>query len=638
MTLLNSTAVTPPSWTQNRHANVRQGVQTPVVAQAGERRLSLMRGDGGRVTVTLSPPPLTHLVLSGGGAKGIAFPGMVQALEYSMALQGVRVISGSSAGAISAAVLASGMSAQAFETLSNGLNLPELLNSKDPVTAWLQNASSRLGELAGYLPGVAGSVSQLLFTLMPRLQSEAQPLEELVRNASRQSILAHIADTPRQTRPVEVMQIADKLSAGAGPTFGDLEVLSRHIPAIKQLNITGTGMFDGRPQLVVFNASLTPDMDIARAAHISGSLPVLFKSPTERGHGFQETAQVTAFQDGGLLVNTPASGVIGRTFAQSPLSGTESLVVKFESEEAAMPAMQGGLLSNLADRLTGTPHSAAGAYQTRQLEQYAEQTVTLPLRTDKGDFRGLLNGTVNFTMSGDEKLQLQKLARQAVATHLESRATVSEQHQFASLDDAVLAMDNTLLASAQEQLKKDPAASAVLMFRQGAEQALQALDIAITEANQGQGALTLTPALLSAVRNLDALASRPEQVQWLGLQLNTPGHSNFQQLLQVLAKAPATSPVVQSAVSEMRTRDIAVVADNFTREVIYPSLFRPGQPQANVALLQKAAQDLAGVTTPTQFNRVLDDITQHYAARNKPWAQPHSATTIEMAKAWRQPA
>ncbi len=170
-------------------------------------------------------------------------------------------------------LLASGLGAKAFGELSNSIDLPSLLNSQDPVTAWLQTISTQLGKLAGRLPGAAGNISQLLLTMLPRLQTEASPLEEMMRNESRKSILAHIADMPRETRPAEVMKIADRLSAGGAPTFRDLEVLSHHIPAIKQLNITGTGMFDGRPQLVVFNASLTPDMDIARAARISGSLP-----------------------------------------------------------------------------------------------------------------------------------------------------------------------------------------------------------------------------------------------------------------------------------------------------------------------------------------------------------------------------
>lgn len=618
-----------------------QDVKTPLVKDVGPRKLSLYRYSDGRVQVNVSPPPPSHLVLSGGGAKGIAFVGMVQALEDGKKLQGVKVISGSSAGAISATLLASGMGAKTFGVLSNSIDLPSLLNSNDPVTAWLQNVSSTLGRLAGRLPGPAGNISQLLLTMLPRLQTEASPLEAMMRNESRKSILAHIADMPRATRPAEVVKIADRLSAGGAPTFRDLEVLSRSIPAIKQLNITGTGMFDGRPQLVVFNASLTPDMDIARAARISGSLPVLFKSPEENGHGFQETAEVTAFQDGGLLANTPAPGVIGSSQSQSPLSQPEALVVKFESEETA-PKKRGGLVSHIVDKVTRTPHAAAGAYQTERLKAYTDQTVTLPLNTEKGDFRGLLNGTVNFTMTPEQKMHLQAKARQAVMTHLEKREEVREHHPFASLEDAVLAMDDEMLASVRDQLAKDPAAADVLQFRKTAQQALQALDGAINEANQASDSLKITPKLAAALRNLDAIARRPEHVAWLGKRLNAAGERNFQQLMQVADKhvsatgAPL-SKVMTRAVAEMKRRDIAVKAENFTREVIYPSLYRPGQPASNVELLQRAARDLADATKPSEFNRVLDGIIEHYQARNKPWSKPVSSTTVEMAKAWRIP-
>lgn len=114
---------------------IDQDVKTPLVKNVGPRKLSLHRYSDGRVQVSLSPLPPSHLVLSGGGAKGIAFPGAVQALEDAKKLQGVKVISGSSAGAISATLLASGMDAKAFGALSNNIDLPNLLNSKDPVTA-----------------------------------------------------------------------------------------------------------------------------------------------------------------------------------------------------------------------------------------------------------------------------------------------------------------------------------------------------------------------------------------------------------------------------------------------------------------------------------------------------------------------
>lgn len=640
MKVFNAIATLQPSLNKEAFSPTHQTVETPLVEGVGARNVTLLRDHQGRVDVFLSAPAVTSLVLSGGGAKGIAFSGVVRALEDAQKLEGIQSISGSSAGAISAALIASGMGAQAFDRLSDSIDLPSLLNSKDVVTAWMQDASSTLGKLVGRLPGAAGNISQLLMTLLPRLQTEALPLEEVIRNESRQSILEHIAQNPRETRPGEVMRIADKLSAGAAPTFGDLDVLSRHIPAIKQLNITGTGMFAGRPQLVVFNASLTPQMDIARAAHISGSLPLVFKSPEERGHGFQTSTETTAFKDGGMLLNTPAPGVVDRAFPESPLTKSESLIVKFESDAADARTRSGSFFSSLADRITCVPHSAAGAFQDKKLEAFAEQIVTLPLKTEKGDFRGLLTGTVNFTMQDEHKQHLQAKARQAVDAHLERRSTALERHSFQSLDDAVLAMDDAMLASVQPALQKDPAAADVLTFRKNAQQALHALDGAIIEANQAKGALVFTPKILSALRNLDALARRPEQIDWLGRRLNVASQRNFQQLLQVATKQIASgalpmSKVIGSAVAEMSVRDIAMKAESFTREVIYPSLFRPGQPDANVELLHRAAQDLAWSSTPTEFNRVLDTISDRYKARNKPWDRMSSATTVEQAKAWR---
>lgn len=640
MKVFNAIATLQPSLNKEAFSPTHQTVETPLVEGVGARNVTLLRDHQGRVDVFLSAPAVTSLVLSGGGAKGIAFSGVVRALEDAQKLEGIQSISGSSAGAISAALIASGMGAQAFDRLSDSIDLPSLLNSKDVVTAWMQDASSTLGKLVGRLPGAAGNISQLLMTLLPRLQTEALPLEEVIRNESRQSILEHIAQNPRETRPGEVMHIADKLSAGAAPTFGDLDVLSRHIPAIKQLNITGTGMFAGRPQLVVFNASLTPQMDIARAAHISGSLPLVFKSPEERGHGFQTSTETTAFKDGGMLLNTPAPGVVDRAFPESPLTKSESLIVKFESDAADARTRSGSFFSSLADRITCVPHSAAGAFQDKKLEAFAEQIVTLPLKTEKGDFRGLLTGTVNFTMQDEHKQHLQAKARQAVDAHLERRSTALERHSFQSLDDAVLAMDDAMLASVQPALQKDPAAADVLTFRKNAQQALHALDGAIIEANQAKGALVFTPKILSALRNLDALARRPEQIDWLGRRLNVASQRNFQQLLQVATKQIASgalpmSKVIGSAVAEMSVRDIAMKAESFTREVIYPSLFRPGQPDANVELLHRAAQDLAWSSTPTEFNRVLDTISDRYKARNKPWDRMSSATTVEQAKAWR---
>ncbi|KTC45825.1 hypothetical protein AO262_27085 [Pseudomonas fluorescens ABAC62] len=221
-----------------------------------------------------------------------------------------------------------------------------------------------------------------------------------------------------------------------------------------------------------------------------------------------------------------------------------------------------------------------------------------------------------------------------------NRAALRERYPFPSLDEAVLAMDDKTLASVEGDLRKEPAAKDVLMFRNGAQQALQVLDAAINEANDTGDKLTVTPKLAAALRSLDALAHRPEHIEWLGARLNAPGQANFQQLLQVVSKqspdkSASMSKVVKSAVAQMKRRDLAVKAENFTREVIYPSLYRPGQPADNVELLRRAARDLADAKTPQEFNNVLDGMVKYYKARNKPWGKPFSANTVEAAKAWR---
>ena len=150
--------------------------------------------------------------------------------------------------------------------------------------------------------------------------------------------------------------------------------------------------------------------------------------------------------------------------------------------------------------------------------------------------------------------------------------------RFPSLNDAVMAMDDQMLASVQVDLQNDAAGAEALRFRKDAQQALQALDTAIAEANQTSTSLVITPKLASALRNLDALARRPEDIEWLGKRLNAPGQRNFQQLLQVGTKQASNngsglSKVLTSAVAEMQKRDIGVKAENFIREVIYPSLY-----------------------------------------------------------------
>lgn len=150
------------------------------------------------------------------------------------------------------------------------------------------------------------------------------------------------------------------------------------------------------------------------------------------------------------------------------------------------------------------------------------------------------------------KHHLQGLSRQAVIEHLDKRAAVRDQHHFASVQDAVLAMDDEMFSSVAPALEKLGGHADILHFRQQAQTSLGSLDAAISEANTAPS-LKLTQKLGAALRNLDALARRPEQIEWLGKQLNVAGNCNFQQLLQSdLSKHANLSKVLTSAHAEAK--------------------------------------------------------------------------------------
>ena len=65
MKVFNSIAQIHPSLGEEGHFPPHQAEKTPLVEGVGERNLTLLRDNQGRVEVILSAPPFTSLVLSG---------------------------------------------------------------------------------------------------------------------------------------------------------------------------------------------------------------------------------------------------------------------------------------------------------------------------------------------------------------------------------------------------------------------------------------------------------------------------------------------------------------------------------------------------------------------------------------------
>ncbi|KFE52863.1 exosortase [Pseudomonas syringae] len=608
-----------------------QGHSQTLVERAGARQITLKQYQNGIVELELALPPVRRMILSGGGAKGVAYSGAVAALENEGALAGIEMLYGSSVGAIMAAMIASGMNATEFDRLCDETNLLALLQSPNDSANWLQQLFSRVGEMAPeVLPGKAGSYTQLLLSVLPLVQSGAVPLLNLVREQARAAVLARIESARADSLSPQALAIKHKLDAGGVVTFADLALLGTLIPHIKRLSVTGTAMFEGRPQLVVFNADLCPDMDIAVATHVSAALPVVFQQPGSQGLSFQEDSELTFFQDGGVLLNTPVPQLIDPGSPVDLLSGSDMLIFKFEKSDTS--DKRGSWTQVITDWAVGAPVSASREYQKRLLEAFADQFVIVPLKTEKGDFTTALNGTLNFVMTVEIKNHLQARLKQTVEAHLAARAKKRQCFYFASIDDALLNLTDVMLAEVLTQGTALPVRD-IQAWRMQASELLRALEEGITLANSRSG-LTFD-ALRALIARLSELAFDDARLGWLAQALNQPEKANFQQLLQIAGREESGSVVLSAAVAEMRRRDSRVIAGNIRRTVIYPSLHLLGQTSKNIDLLLRADQLLVRAETAEQINQALDLVIEGYGSRNPILSKPWRSTTIADAKAWR---
>ena len=617
------------------HAPVAVSSKSDVICEGcGPRQVTITRQQDGSASVILARPPISSLVLSGGGAKGAAYPGAIQALEAQGKLEGIRTLSGSSAGAITAALLAAGMNASEFKALSDQMDFISLLDSPVKKISLAQHMSGETGKtIASVLEklklGKIGSFVQLLSNLLPRLKSDAVPLERILKQESSRSVLAQLKAHPELATRPEVASIRQRLEQGGGVTFGDLALLGRHIPAIKELNITGTGMFDGRPQMILFNASLTPDMEIARAAHISGSFPVVFSRPEEQHQPFLVQGERLSLQDGGVMLNVPVPELIHPETRGASIAEHENLILKFE-EEGGKPADRGTRKGAIADWVVGAPVGARSALQTRGLGAFADQIVTVPLKSERGDFSGTFSGTLNFTMSDADKQHLQDKLAEVVGQHLEARESSRKDYQFPDLESALLALsDRDFAAVARES---SPDAQATVLFRQAAQEQLSVLVASVLN-QEPSVRLELSGSLAQALEQLGALADSPARQQWLAAQLNQADNAALARMLDTPSPAGRFT-ALDMGKEEASRRQVATVAHNIIQEVIYPALFRPGQPDSNVALLRKTEYALIAAIAPTQVNEALQELADNYGARNKPWSKPLSSTTVTQARAW----
>ncbi len=185
----------------------------------------------------MSGYPFTNLVFEGGGVKGVAYVGALEVLEARGIRAGVAAVAGTSAGAITAALVAAGYTAGELRTTMMALNLRSFEDGRleGPV---------RLVEHYGWYKGDA--------------------------------FLAWIR-----------ARLAEKLGS-ADITFAQLQQATRI-----DLRVVATDLSTRRP--AVYSAATSAGVPVAEAVRMSMSIPLFFAAVTVAGAVFVDGGAVWNF-------------------------------------------------------------------------------------------------------------------------------------------------------------------------------------------------------------------------------------------------------------------------------------------------------------------------------------------------------
>ncbi len=619
-TPLSMAARDPRVWTQSVGAalGAREGPPAPMTASAPigpkttirsrtGKKIEVVTGKDGRVALTTDPPPVQEITFSGGGGKGAELPGAVKALEETGMLKDVTCFHGASVGSMTAAVLAAGMSAETFTKLANDTKMGPLVKGGDilPLNVDGDGLESFVREQLG--ASVHGKIAEFLKGVTPGQGSDPVTQTNGIDKATLDAVEA----------------IDGKISRGGGVTFGDLKTLSKIVPGIKDLVISGTMMGDdsvapgkinkGKPQLAIFSADTEPDLDIARAVHASAALPPVFKPVN-----IKMSSGVTArFQDGGVMNNAPTSDLIGAERALDPIPEGGKMTFVFEEEflEGDPEGEATPSLKRINDLVTGAPNSAADYAKNCGLADRAEDVVMVPLKFKgpwykRTDFSGFIGGTINFDMPKEDKVKLQSLTETATLAHIKNRE-LPETRDFASAGAMLSSLGRPDLEAMAES--DFPGAKDELKFRDDVAKGIAALEGEAVGAKAD--ALARRP-LQQALKTLDDLGQgNADRQAFIGRELNRSG--KLDPVLD-LAKAQGYkgSAILDAGVAVADALAARSHAQTILRDVVYPKMVTESPKGVGGTVLRQVDTLLRGAKTPKDVNDALTIAIKHFATKS----------------------
>ncbi|WP_422229568.1 patatin-like phospholipase family protein [Rickettsia endosymbiont of Halotydeus destructor] len=211
--------------------------------------------------------PIKYMAFGGGGAKGTGYSGAYAAVKEAGIFDGVKAVAGSSAGAITAALAATGTTPKKFEEISKNTNLQSLLGKK--------------GFSAGPI----------------QLNKDGKPLYDLLETTIKDNIgnFLQRSDIVNVAGDKALDELRERYKNQGKIYFKDIALLRQYDPIqYKDLVITAVQQDTGN--LTIFSSFETPNVEIALACRASASIPLVFEPVEIDGH---------LYVDGGYRDNIP---------------------------------------------------------------------------------------------------------------------------------------------------------------------------------------------------------------------------------------------------------------------------------------------------------------------------------------------
>ncbi len=290
---------------QKRHSDTSDvnSVGNTGILPANDRLIVKRFGNQYRITI---PAEMTkkRIAFSGGGAKGVAYLGVIQALGGN--LKYVEEVAGASIGSFFAALVACALTAKEIEEALKNVNLQNALSGK------LLNKNDAFVKAVGFI---------IDCKIRNVVRKEFHILESKIRSME--------IDDPERASIQRLLTAVKERQGELHFTFDQLRILKRFLPeyGFKNLAIPAVSAETHSP--ILFTTRSTKDAVICETVGASSSLPFIFEAPdTDLVPYFGVGREIIGkLQDGGIENNNPFS-------AFTDLDPSRNLALSFPNEMA----------------------------------------------------------------------------------------------------------------------------------------------------------------------------------------------------------------------------------------------------------------------------------------------------------------